>query len=269
MTERRPVGIITVASGKGGSGKTTSALAIAGALKMLGATPDAVIDLDYGASLTRAYGYTPSEGFSEALLDGRVAFEDALHDTKEEISLIPASAALAAVEKSRMHAWRDRLRALGREKLLVIDTSDDVLSAPVAAAILAADILAIPIPLTQKAYKRTYPEIGGLLQGQNHAPEQVWFGTMVDQRPALTRHVLREIAEDGVELSVLVPRGIAADEADYAAGSVVMASPKSKVAAAYVELATMIYARLRRLTGAAPGVDVGRPTRTLPVAVNG
>jgi septum site-determining protein MinD len=268
MTER-PRGIITVASGKGGSGKTTSALAIAGALKKLGVPPDAVIDLDYGASLTRAYGYTPASGFSEALLDGKVTFEDALHETAEGIPLIPASAALTGVEKGRMQAWRDRLRALGQEKLLVIDTSDDVLSAPVAAAILAADVLAIPVPVTKKAYARTYPEIGGLLQGQNRNPEQVWFGTMVDQRPALTRHVLREIAQDGVELSVLIPRGIAADEADYASGSVVMASPKSKVAAAYMELATMIYARLRRLTGAAPGVEAGRPPRELPIAVNG
>ncbi len=268
MTDR-PHGIITVASGKGGSGKTTSALAIAGALKKLGVAPDAVMDLDYGASLTRSYGYTPSEGFSEALLDGRIGFADALHDTNEGIPLIPASATLAAVEKGRMHAWRDRLRELGREKLIVIDTSDDVLSAPVAAAILAADVLAIPTPLTQKAYARAYPEIAGLLAGQKHNPEQVWFGTMVDQRPALTRQLLREIAEDGVELSVLIPRGIAADEADYAAGSVVMASPKSKVSTAYVELATMIYARLRRLTGAAPGIDAGRPTRPLPVAVNG
>jgi septum site-determining protein MinD len=263
----RPTGIITVASGKGGSGKTTSALAIAGGLKKLGALPDAVIDLDYGASLTRAYGYTPSEGFSEALLDGRVSFEDALHETKEGIALIPASASLANVPKEKMYAWRDRLRELGREKLLVIDTSDDILSAPVAAAILAADVLAIPVPVTQKAYKRTYPEIGGLLAGQQYTPEQVWFGTMVDQRPALTRHILREIAEDGVALMVLVPRGIAADEADFESGSVVMASPKSKVAAAYVELATMIYARLRRLTGAMPGAPVGRPTRELPAVV--
>ena len=112
MTDR-PHGIITVASGKGGSGKTTSALAIAGALKKLGVAPDAVMDLDYGASLTRSYGYTPSEGFSEALLDGRIGFADALHDTNEGIPLIPASATLAAVEKGRMHAWRDRLRELG------------------------------------------------------------------------------------------------------------------------------------------------------------
>lgn len=70
-------GIITIASGKGGSGKTTSALAIAGALRSLGAAPDALIDLDYGASATRAYGYEPSSPLAEALLDSRIEFSAA------------------------------------------------------------------------------------------------------------------------------------------------------------------------------------------------
>jgi cellulose biosynthesis protein BcsQ len=268
--EDRVTGIITVCSGKGGVSKTTSALAIAGALKVLGTPPDAVIDLDYGASLTRAYGYQPATPFSEALLDGTVSFADALHETEEGLALIPASAALANVDREKLELWRARLIELGREHLLVIDTSDDILSAPVAAAILAADVLAIPVPLAKKAYERTFPEIAGLLQSFEREPEQVWFGAMVDQRAALPRHVLKTIAEDGVELAVHIPRGIAIDEADFRAASVVATHPKSKVAAAYVELATVIYARLRRLSGAAPGKALGRQTRELPLAaVNG
>jgi septum site-determining protein MinD len=258
----RPTGIVTVASGKGGSGKTTSALAIAGGLKKLGVEPDALIDLDYGASATRVVGYAPQSGFSEALLDGRVSFADALHETAE-VPIVPASADLAKVGRDRMYAWLERLRELGRQYLLVIDTSDDILSTPVAAAILAADVIALPVPITQKAYQRTFPEIGGLLASQQREPELVWFGTMVDQRPAVTRHILKQIAQDGVELSVLVPRGVAADEADFQATSVIASSPKSKVAVAYMDLATIIYARLRRLTGASPGAERGRPTREL------
>jgi chromosome partitioning protein len=266
---QRNHGIITVCSGKGGAGKTTSALAIAGGLKVLGAPPDALLDLDYGASATRAYGYQPATPFSEALMDGRIEFEAALHDTEEGVALIPATAALASVDKAKMRAWRDRLIELGRAHLLIIDTSDDILSAPVAAAILAADILAIPVPLSKKAYERTYPEIGGLLRSFDHEPEHVWFGTMVDQRTSLSRHVLRMIAEDGVELAGLIPKGIAIEEADFKAVSVVAGDPKSKAALAYVELSATIYARLRRLTGAAPRVDLGRQTRQLPAAVNG
>jgi chromosome partitioning protein len=256
-------GIITVCSGKGGVGKTTSALAIAGALKMMGSPPDAVIDLDYGASLTRAYGYQPAEPFSETLLDGDISFVNALHETEEGIPLIPASTKLASAPKSKMQPWREQLIELGKEHLLIIDTSDDILSAPVAAAILAADILAIPVPLAKKAYERTFPEIAGLLQSFGRTPEQVWFGTLADQRASLPRHVLKIMADDGVELAVLVPKGIAIDEADFQSMSVVGSSPKSKPALAYIELATMIYARLRRLQGAEPGKETGRKPRVL------
>lgn len=255
--------IITVASGKGGCGKTTSVLAIAGALKKLGARPDAVLDLDYGASLTRAYGYQPSSPFAQALLDGRASFEDALHETAEGVPLIPTTAELGAVEKQKMPIWRDRLRELGQERLLVVDTSDDILSTPVAAAILAADVLAIPVQLNKKAYDRTFPEIAGLLDAQNHHPEQVWFGTIVDRRPALFRHLMKTIADDGIELVGLVPQAVAINEADFKAMSVIGSDPNSKPAQAYVEIATAIYARLRRISGVRPAQG-GRQPRTLP-----
>jgi cellulose biosynthesis protein BcsQ len=267
MTEG-PHGLVTVCSGKGGSGKTTSVLAIAGGLKLLGTTPDAVIDLDYGGSLTRAYGYTPATPFSESLLESAVRFEDALHETAEAIMLIPSTASLANVGREKMHAWRDRLRELAKTRLIVVDTSDDILSAPVAAAILAADVLAIPVPLSKKAYERTYVEIAGLLRSHSHEPEEVWFGTMVDQRASLPRHVLKLIADDGVELAVLIPKGIAVDEADFKAVSVVGSEPRSKPALAYIELARAIYARLRRLTGAAPGGQTSRTTKELPEPIN-
>jgi cellulose biosynthesis protein BcsQ len=269
---RAPHGIVTICSGKGGVGKTTSTLAIAGGLKVLGALPDAVMDLDYGGSLTRAYGYAPATAFSERLLDGDISFEAALHPTEEAIMLIPSTASLANVEKGKMHQWRDRLRELAKTKLLVVDTSDDILSAPVAAAILAADILAIPVPLSKKAYDRTYSEIAGLLKTFSHHPEEVWFATMVDQRASLPRHVLQTIADDGVELAALIPKGISIDEADYKLVSVVASEPKSKPALAYIELSRTIYARLRRLTGAQPGGTANEALRDLPpvaTTVNG
>ena len=243
-------GIITVASGKGGVGKTTSAMAVAGGLKKLGATPDAILDLDYGCSLTRSYGFEPSQSLSQQVLDGMLSFEAALNETDEGIALIPGTSGLAGVEKTRTTAWRDRLRELGRQKLIVIDTSDDIFSAPVAAAILAADVLLIPVPMTKKAYERTYPEIGGLLAAAGDGePEQIWFGTMVDRRLALTNHMLKMVAEDGVELSVLIPRSVVADESDFGQVSLVAAQPKSKVAVAYHELAAVVFARLRRRLG--------------------
>lgn len=256
-------GIITIASGKGGSGKTTSALAIAGALKLIGAPVSAAIDLDYGASLTRSYGYEPSEPFSERLLDGKIDLEDALHETEEGVMLVPGSAALSSVSKSKAKSWSDKLIQMGREHLLVIDTSDDIMSAPVAAAIMAADILAIPVPLSKIEYDRTFPEISGLLEASGRSPQIIWFATKVDKRPALARHMLQTIAEDGVEIAAMIPTGVAIAEAQFTSMSVVGAFPKSKPALAYIELATTIYARLRKLRGAKPGKPATKPMKKL------
>lgn len=256
-------GLVTVCSGKGGSGKTTSALAIAGALKALGAPPDAVIDLDYGGTLTRAYGYRPDNPFSEEVLNGRVPFADALHETAEGVMLIPSTAGLANVSREKLNPWRERLQELAQTNLIVADTSDDIYSAPVAAAILAADVLAIPVPLSKKAYERTYTEIAGLLHLFGRNPERVWFGTMVDQRASLPRHILTMIAQDGVTLAALIPRGIAIDEADFKGVSVVASDPRSKPARAYMELGRAIYAALRRVDGASPGEAVSRVTRSI------
>ena len=262
-------GIITIASGKGGSGKTTSALAIAGGLKIIGAQVSAVLDLDYGASLTRSYGYEPSEPFSERLLDGKISFEDSLHDTEEELMLIPASAGLSSVPKSRASAWRDKLVEFGQDHLIVIDTSDDIMSAPVIAAILASDILVIPTPLAKIDYDRTFPEIAGLLEASGHSPEIIWFATKVDKRPANARHILQSIAEDGIEIATMIPAGIAIAESQFQSMSVVGAYPKSKPALAYIELARSIYARLRRLRGAKPGASKTKSTKKLAGSVKG
>lgn len=260
-------GIITVASGKGGSGKTTSALTIAGALRTLGALPDALIDLDYGASATRAYGYEPSSPLSEALLDCRIDFSEAVNETEEGVPLIPATTSLATVPKERMVQWRDRLRQLGASRLLVIDTSDDILSAPVAAAILAADILAIPVPLSKKAYDRTFPEIAGLLDSFKHAPEAIWFATMADPRTAIAKHVLKLLADDGIELAGIIPKGVAIEEADFKGASVIRTDPQSKPALAYLDLARTIYARLRRINGETTAMKRRQPHILEPLTV--
>lgn len=242
-------GIVTVCSGKGGVGKTTTAAALAGALHLQGGAP-VLLDCDYGASLTRAYGYDPDTCVVEHLLDGQIPWDQAVHETSEGIPLVPAASSLARVPAERMEPWRRELRKIGRDRLLVIDTSDDIFSAPVAAAILAADILVIPVPLSRKAYDRTFPEIGGLLDAHGHEPELIWFGAMVDKRAALPKVMLQIIAEDGIELACMIPRAIAADEADFEQRSVVAAKPKSKIAQAYQDLARTVYARLRRLNGA-------------------
>ncbi|MHB8392512.1 MAG: ParA family protein [Acidobacteriaceae bacterium] len=260
-------GIATIGSGKGGIGKTTSALALASAFADYmedGDLPPILIDADHGASATRTLGYAPSTPILEHLLDGRISLESALHETNDNFLLIPATTSLAIIPLDRVKPWAAKLKELGKTRLVIIDTSDEVLSAPVQAALIAADVLLLPTELSRKSYERTYPEINSVLRHYNVEPDELWFGTKVDRRPAVPREMQRRISDDGVELVVLVPRGIAADEADMHQLSVVKALPKSKVAEAYRDLAAMVYARLRRRSSASAATDHQlRPTKNV------
>jgi septum site-determining protein MinD len=269
---QRVTGVITVASGKGGVGKTTSVMNLAAALRDLGAfdpeanPQDVVIDMDYGASLTRTYGYDPKSGFAVAVLDGKCAIEDALHTTEDGIMLVPTDAKIGAEGKEKLQTWIAALRRLGEDRLVICDGSDDIFSTAVAASILASDVLAIPIQLSQKAYDRTWPEILGLIETAGHNPEIVCFGTMVDKRLRSQRATIAAIANDGIELASFVPRAEAINEADIQHKSLISFAPRSPAATAYRDLASNIYARLRKMHGAAPR-RAGQATRPLPSVV--
>jgi cellulose biosynthesis protein BcsQ len=138
------------------------------------------------------------------------------------------------------------------------------MSAPVAAAILAADILLMPTLLNETTYERTYPEILGLLAAHNHSPEMMWFATLVRRKTQYSEDVERQIAQDGRELLVRVPLGVAAEEARRKQISVVAYDKNSAVSKAYIALAKLVYARLQRVNGAAAGPR-GRSMPDLPV----
>jgi cellulose biosynthesis protein BcsQ len=267
----RVTGIVVLCAGKGGVGKTTSVRNIAEALKRLGCfaevpTPDFVLDLDYGASLTRSYGYEPNNGFAQAVLEGRVTIADALHETNDGIMLVPTDARIGLANPAEARGWAERLRELGRERLLVIDTSDDILSAAVIAAILSADVLAIPLELTKEAWERAFPEIRALLEAvPDHKPDIVWFATKVEGARRVSKEVEKDIARDGVVLANRIPRAAAVGEAAYAESSVVRMFQRNPASIAYGELANTIYARLRERGGATPGTgSQKRQTRPLP-----
>lgn len=242
-------GLVALVSGKGGVTKTASAVNLAGALAYVGAAPDALLDLDYGASLTRRMGYKPKDPYAAALLDGKIGWDRAVLPTAEGIGVIPTNAEISETPKGKTLAWRDRLIELKRDHLVVVDTSDDIMSAPVAAAILAADILVIPVVLDETVYERTFPEIRGLLAANKHTPEEICFGALVGRRTIYSEDMERTIAGDGIELLGRVPIGVAAAEARRKRLSVVKYAPRSAVSKAYIDLAKIVFARLQRLHG--------------------
>lgn len=240
--------IVTITSGKGGSSKTKTTASLTRALFTIGTPPTATIDADYGASLTRLYGYRPTHPVLVDLMDGKLTFEQALHETADEVPLIPGTPALAQLPTNRelLLRWRDRFLELGTDRLLTIDTSDDIASVPVASAILAADVLVIPLQLDGGDYDRTYPEISGILAAFDHHPEEVWIAAMADGRTIYEKRVAQRLADDGREISVRIPRSIAVREAELSQRSVVGALPKAKVTQAYLDLANVVLARMRR-----------------------
>jgi cellulose biosynthesis protein BcsQ len=258
-TLRRPHGLVVVLSGKGGVSKTETAVDLGGALAHIDVKPDAFLDLDYGASLTRRLGYTPKSGYAAAFLDGKISFEKAVLETDEGIGIIATNAQISETPKGKTIPWRDQLIELKKNRLIVADTSDDIMSAPVAAAILAADIIVIPIPLDDTAYERTFPEIRGILAAHKHRPEEICFAALVDRQTKYSEEVEKAIAADGIELVGRVPRGVAAKEARRKNLSVVKYAKNSAVAKAYIDLAKIVYARLQKMhgqTGSASGREM-------------
>jgi chromosome partitioning protein len=254
IAEGAPVtGIVTVCSGKGGSGKTSSALGISGAFAYLG-HPPVLIDVDYGGSVARSLGYKTDVGWTRALLDGAVPLEEALHQTDEGFAIVPTDSALSTVvdtaEDVVSTRWEAKLRELARDRLIVVDSSDDIESAPVTAAIMAADVLAVPVQLAKKGFDRTFPEIAGLVRRRRVPPVLVSFAVMVDPRPRLSEHWLKKLADEGVSIAVKVPRSVVVDEADEAQRTVVGYKPRSAPSQAYIALAREILAKLNeRRTG--------------------
>jgi cellulose biosynthesis protein BcsQ len=263
-SERKLAGLVVVTSGKGGVGKSESAVDIAGALKVLGASPDTVLDLDYGATVTRRFGYEPKHPYAEALLDGKVGLDRARLETEEGLFVTPTTPQLSETPKGKTLPWRDRLVELKKDHLLVADTSDDINSAPVAAAILAADILLVPTLLNDATYERTFPEILGLLRAHGHKPEIMCFATMVDRRTKYSEDVEQTIAAAGISLLVRIPKGVAALEARRKQLSVVAYAKNSNVSKAYLDLGKHVFAQLHRLNGAT-GPRIGREMPELPV----
>lgn len=262
MASDQPTGLIATVSGKGGVWKTATAVNLAGALLSMGA-PITLIDLDYGASATRHFGYQPKSPYAEALLDGKIAIDRAL-DTEEGIKLVATNAAISQTPKAKTLPWRDALLELKKKNLIIIDTSDDIMSAPVAAAILAADILVIPTALNDVTYERTFPEIGGLLEAHRHTPEQLWIATGTARKTKLSEDMERIIAKDGRELVARIPLGVAALEAKRKQLSVIAYDRRSTVAKAYLDLGKLVYAKLRKLNGARPAIT-GREMPDLEV----
>lgn len=250
--------IVTVSSGKGGVGKTTTALALAAILgadqhrHRLG-TP-VVLDLDPRSDATKGVGIKPGgnryEGLFAGVLNG-IGTESLLEaevPTAERFAIIPGSPETAFLEARQFAGAgaddivRRRLRELCAGRLTIIDTAPGFDRALTRGAIGAADVLIIPfIPepfaadgaLDVLDVVRTFPDAD---------PTVMTIATMVEARRTLTGTVLEDIAKRGYPVDATIPNAVAAAEAPWQGKSIVAYAPRSPVTREYEKAAEHIIA---------------------------
>lgn len=247
--------IVTVSSGKGGVGKTTTVLALAAVLgadqHRHGLGVPVVLDLDPRLDATRGVGIQPGGNRYEALFGGGlngVATDDlgpGRSSHRRRIcdrswiarDRVPRGAAVGADDVARR-----RLRDLCAGRLAIIDTAPGFDRALARGATGAADVLIIPFipePFTADGaldvldVVRTFPDAD---------PTVMTVATMVEARRTLTGTVLEDIAKRGYPVDATVPNAVAAAEAPWQGKSVVAYAPKSPVTREYEKAAEHIIA---------------------------
>jgi len=250
--------IVTVSSGKGGVGKTTTVLALAAVLgadqHRLGLGVPVVLDLDPRSDATRGVGMQPGGNRYEALFGGGlngVATDDlgqAEVRTDEGFAIVPGSPETAFLEARQFSVAgaddvvRRRLRDLCAGRLAIIDTAPGFDRALTRGAIGAADVLIIPFipePFAADGALDVLDVVGTFPDAD---PTVMTVATMVEARRTLTGTVLEDIAKRGYPVDAMVPNAVAAAEAPWQGKSVVAYAPKSPVTREYEKAAEHIIA---------------------------
>jgi chromosome partitioning protein len=226
--------IVAVVSGKGGVGKTTTAIALAAVAAAQGRST-LLVDLDPSASASRAAGIDPTALRVSATVLGLLADEPLTPARVPEGYVVLSGSPLAEPHSAEIRGAIRRLRELAVD-LAIVDTPPGF-GALAQAAVLVADAILTPIELEPMAVE-TIEQVRGLLQALGAADR--WLGvvpTKVSPRLALTQLEMREVEGAGATVFSAIPRAIAVAEARLAARSIVGYSPNSAAARAYVELA--------------------------------
>lgn len=235
--------LLTLASGKGGVGKTTSAIALAAALRELGLDP-VLLDLDSGGDATWSLGFEQADAALD-VLHGRRSIAEAAVESAEGLRVLPASPGLVRLEESPVSEIAKRLRELAKRELVIVDTPPGFAPAVTRAAIAAANVVVVPFVAEPTAERRARHvlDIATVLEVE---PTIFGLAVMVDARRALTRAVLDEACEGGLDPIALVPRAVVVPESANAAQSIIAHAPNSPASNAYRMAARRLYSELRK-----------------------
>jgi cellulose biosynthesis protein BcsQ len=248
--------LIVVASAKGGVGKTTAALALAAALaQATGASETTVlIDLDPGGDATLRMGAPREAELLGPLVVGKRGPFDhvgdfnvftAAHPTLEGFLLVPSSDDIETIEAhfsataAGAELLQYRLRALGRECRLVVDTAPGIGTLLERAAIASADVLIIPV-IPEPHSERHVLEIVAIMRGMGGAARVyvvAAFAAADDDVGMLNAALHRE----DLAVSAWFPHEPAVAQAVWSIGTPLRLAPDSRCATAYRDLAAHIH----------------------------
>ena len=239
--------IITTAVIKGGTGKTTTAAAIAQAAVAAGKKVLA-IDLDPQANLSFTIGADQNKPGAYQLINGAPA-ADLMQSTEQGITAIAASPDLATVKTTPGSAKRLQ-RALEPVKndfdLIIIDTPP-TMGELTFNALQAATGLIIPLTADTYSLQGLYQITDIAHQMQRSNPALSIIGVVItqyDSRPNFKKYIQSVIAEKGAEAGapflIAIRAGIAIAEAAAMQQSIFDYAPNSNPAQDYKKLYEMI-----------------------------
>ena len=239
--------IITVAVIKGGTGKTTTAAALAQAAAKAGKRVLA-IDLDPQANLTFFLGADQNSGGSYQLLQGADPAQ-LIQGTAQGISVISGSPDLATERTKPGSAKRlqDALQAVRKDFDFIFVDTPPQMGELTFNALQAATGLIIPLETDNSSLQGLYQIADIAHQMQNTNPGLRIFGailTRYDSRPKLNRYLSDIISEKGQEIGAPlimgIRPGIAIREAQALQLSIYDYAPNSNPAQDYKKLFEVI-----------------------------
>lgn len=235
--------IITVAVIKGGTGKTTTAAALAQAAKAADKRVLA-IDLDPQANLTFTLAADQNEQGSYQLLH-ETAPQQLIQHTEQGIDVIAASPDLATERTQPASAKRlqEAIEPLKRKYDYIIIDTPPTMGELTFNALQAATGLIIPLEVDNYSLQGLYQITDIAHQMQRHNPKLKILGTVLtryDNRPKINRYLKDVIADKGKEAGApflaAIRKGVAVTEAQAMQLSLFDYAPKSKPAQDYKAL---------------------------------
>jgi chromosome partitioning protein len=229
-----PMHSLAILSGKGGSGKTTTAISLAAAFTERGRRV-LVCDFDPVGGLTYAAGLTAVGAGLLEVLEGRGEPDRVARASSEGFSVLAGSVGL-----ERPKTALDPRRLLRSSADLIIMDAPPGFGALPARIVGFADAVLVPI-VAEPLAVRTVEFVLGMVDAAQPPPKMLGvLPTMYEPRRVLTTDQTAALGALGVPVLAPIPRSVAVAEASLAGVSVLHYAPKNPAAVAYRELARLL-----------------------------